>query len=101
MTWLQKFRAIEALAGHQISLRLTDRAFGDHWYVADEGVEIVQGGMLSSAPSFAETPEAAVEAYWDNVTENLKPREYVVIHAYGKDRRALRWNDFMWESVRE
>lgn len=97
MTWEQKFQACNALRGG-ILVTLQMRAPGD-WYVGNQHAERKEGGVLSGGcVTGAKTPEEAVNQHWDWLTD---PKYYLVIGAYGSERKAVRWNGFMWESVNE
>lgn len=100
MDWQQKFAAINALCrGVGASLKM--RNPGD-WYVSIP-VEIGDGHFLTtiggsiSAPS----PVDAVEEAWNSLTRDLKPTERIIVGAGSPDRRAVRWNGFMWVDVPE
>lgn len=96
MEWYQKFTAILAL-GPSACLRM--RGDGS-WYVADGHIEVHEGSMLSSPTQAGGTPEAAVNEAWQQLTD-LKPGQYLVIHVMTDERRAFRWNGFMWQDVKE
>lgn len=72
----------------------------DDWYVHQAGVEIGGNGLLSSVSVSGATPINAIEKYWAKLT-NLDPGLHVVIGAMREDRRAVRWNGFMWDDVKE
>lgn len=86
--------ALDALAEIEVKIRKP----GD-WYVS-QNVEIKDGSMLRSVCGSGSTPQEAIENHWHDVTDDLGPR-YLVVHACGNDRRAVRWNGFMWAEVRE
>lgn len=96
MTWEQKLKALEAIAP---AVNLCMRYPGD-WHVGGMRWEIKRGSMLSSPTQRGATPEEAVEMAWKQFTE-LKPGEYLVLNAYARERRCVRWNGFMWEEVSE
>ena len=91
LSYEEKFEAMNALADAVLKMRQP----GD-WYV-DHNVEIKNGSILTSVLAVAQpTPEAAIHAHWDRLT-NLKPGEYIVINASNKERRrAVTWNGYMW-----
>jgi hypothetical protein len=99
MTWEQKFQAIASLLVFKGDASLHMREPGN-WYTSFKGLEIKSRGTLSSIGAIGTTPEKAVEYTWDNVTK-LDSDQYVVRGAYATDRRAFRWNGFMWEDVLE
>lgn len=97
MTWEQKLQALQALIG-PLDTCLGMRHPGN-WYVRQRGVEIGGDGMLTGPSVSGQTPEKAVEAYWNRLTE-LKPNFYIVTNAMSTtERRQVRWNGFMWEDV--
>lgn len=93
MDYQQKAAALEALGN--ISIRF--RSPGD-WYV-QQHVEIKDGSVLVGAYGNGETPIAAIEDHWNELTD-LKNGQYLVVDALRK-RRAVRWNGFMWADVTE
>jgi len=96
LTFQQKARALEAL-GH-LSIQLD---VNDEWFVHQPTVDIGNGSLLRSVASRGDSPMAAVESCWLEVT-NLKREEYIrvsrsdVNHLVSK----YRWNGFMWSEVR-
>jgi hypothetical protein len=96
MNWEQKCMAIQALTGF-FGFALSIRKEGD-WYVSYSGLERCEGSCLSSGCCNGKTPQEAVEACWKWATN---PHYYMVVHAYDPNRRAVRWNGFMWEDVDE
>ena len=94
MTWEQKLAAMQAIC--DVSLRM--RKPGD-WYVATSGRDVGGNGMLTGEYGNGETPVAAIEDDWDKLT-NLPDGLYIILEAYG-NRRAVRWNDYMWADVKE
>lgn len=95
MNFQQKAAALKALS--EISVRIRGE---NNWYV-NQNVEVKAGGMLEGRYGNGETPESAIEDHWRALVEDLKPEEYLVIHAYGGKRRAVKWNGFMWEDTLE
>jgi hypothetical protein len=93
MDWKQKFTALDALAPASLKLDVNK-----NWFVSHTGVERKEGGCLATGGGgHADTVDKAVENYWNwLVCESY----YVVVNAYGQ-RRAVRWNGFMWEDVYE
>lgn len=99
MTWEQKLEAMQALCGWpRVSLKM--RKPGD-WYVEVTCREISSGAVLKGKYGNGYDPASAVEDDWRQCVEELEPREYIVIHAAGKDRRAVLWNGYMWADVEE
>ncbi len=94
MTYEQKFAALAALSPRPV---IHMRKPGD-WYVLMSGVERKEGGCLSSGCVSEATPSLAVEAKWLWATD---PKYYLVINAMRDNRRAVKWNGFMWEDVDE
>lgn len=97
MTFEQKVQAIIALVG-PFNFAIRCRESGS-WYVEDGSLEIAQGGLVSPTES-ADSPYAAVHEHWEKLTK-LTSDDYLVLDAMGKNRRAVRWNGFMWADVRE
>jgi len=94
MTYEQKFAALAAISPHPA---LHMRKPGD-WYVLMPGVERKEGVCLSNGCVSQPTPELAVEEKWNWATD---PNYYLVINAMRENRRAVKWNGFMWEDVDE
>ena len=99
MTWEQQFAAMKALCGIG-DCALHMRSPGE-WYVSLRGVEVKDGAVLRGAGSSGKSPEEAVMQTWSNIATNLPSDRYLVIGAMRDDRRAVRWNGFMWEDVAE
>lgn len=93
MTWEQKLEALQDIAECSLVMRKP----GD-WYVS-QSVEIGGNGMLSGVYGNGDSPEVAVFDHWYRLTENLKPYEYLVVNAYGDDRKQYRWTGYRWSSV--
>ena len=94
MDWEQKFAAINALA--QATLQM--RGPGD-WYV-ETSVEVKNGSILEGRYGNGTSPENAVNSHWAAMLE-LAADEYLVANAGMEWRRAVKWNGFMWDDVRE
>lgn len=70
-------------------------------YVARlSGVEVKAGSILTGISGVGKTPKAAVDSLWDQVTQVKRP-DYLVIAAYGKDRKAVRWTGIAFQPVDE
>lgn len=95
MNWQQKAHALAALA--DLSLRC--RKAGD-WYV-NQDVEIKNGSILEGSYGNGSTPTAAIHNHWRQLVEELPPDQYLVVRAHRDERRAVRWNGFMWAEVVE
>lgn len=93
MDYEQKLHALNALGECKILMRKP----GD-WYVS-QGTEVKNKGMLEGRFGNGASPEEAIENHWSELTE-LVHGEYIVIHPRG-ERKAVKWNGFMWEDVKE
>lgn len=69
------------------------------WYVG--GIETSDGKIRSSAPVYAETPDAAVDLAWEKYVERLPANEHLVIEVLGRTLRT-RWDAHagLWAEVR-
>ena len=95
MTWQQKATAIVGLVGQfDFALKLRDTGT---WFV-HTNAERKEGGCLSSGCDIEPTPQEAIGHYWDWITDH---NYYMVLNAYGPNRRAVKWNGFMWKDVQE
>ena len=95
LTWQQKAQAILALVDPgNFNLRVRDNGT---WYV-NAGIERKEGSCLAGGLIQAAGPVEAIEAYWVWLTH---PTLYLVLGAYTENRRAVRWNGFMWQDVQE
>ena len=91
----QKAQALNALA--QISLVLTT----DNKWVIKQDVEIKDGSILKSERGEPDDcPLKTIDKHWNKLTR-LEPHQYLVTNAYGKKRKAIRWNGFMWQPIEE
>lgn len=96
MTWTQKALALQALVGwYNFSLKLREN---ESWYVEHTGLGRKEGCCLSGGCQNGKTPNEAVEQCWRWATD---PDYYLVLNATSKNRRAVRWNGFVWEDVVE
>jgi hypothetical protein len=104
MNWKEK---IEALASLESDIAIRYRPEGtvcagnqDHiWYIT-QSVDVKKGSILHGRYGNGETPEEAIEDHWNRLTE-LEEDEYLVIHAGAMNRKAVKWNGFMWKEVKE
>lgn len=96
MTTNQKMLALQALADSWDAAVMIRK--DGSWYVHLSHVERKEGGVISSGCGTAATPDEAIDQCWAWATD---PKYYMVRNAHGDDRRAFRWNGFMWEEVRE
>ncbi len=96
MDWQQKAAALDALAEIEIKIRKP----GD-WYVSQR-VEIKNDCFLEGAYGNGDTPMAAIEDHWNRLVTDIECRPlYLVARAGHPNRRAVRWNGFMWQDVPE
>lgn len=93
MNYEQKLQALNAIGECKILMRSPG-----NWYVS-QSTEVKNNGMLEGRYGNGATPERAIEDHWESLT-TLAPHEYIVIHA-GGNRKAVKWNGFMWEDVKE
>ena len=94
LTWEQKMAALNALSPCSLIMRKP----GD-WYVQQD-TDIKDKSILRGEYGNGETPEEAVNDHWGRLT-TITPPLYIVARASRDDRKAVRWNGFMWDSVRE
>lgn len=99
----EKMEALAAL-DEDITLKYRDSNFiGDRdiepWYT-HQPVEIKGKGILRSVSGNGETPEEAINDHWRQVTE-LPVGEYIVVCAGTPNRKAVKWNGFMWKPIAE
>lgn len=94
MTYEQMMYALKAIC-NDVSVGI--RRPGD-WYVTMQNVERKENGCLSSGCDSGKSPECAITSRWIWATSS---EHYLVINAYKANRRAVKWNGFMWEDVEE
>lgn len=94
MDYEQKLYALNSLGECKILMRKP----GD-WYVS-QSTEVKNNGMLEGRYGNGCTPQEAIVNHWERLTE-LAEHEYIIIHAGREDRKAVKWNGFMWEAVKE
>jgi hypothetical protein len=97
MAWEQMAQAILALNGWE-NMTLHLREDGS-WYVSD-ATEIRDGGCLVGVSGNGSTPQEAIEDHWYQLTD-LETGQYIVLRAMKENRRAVKWNGFMWADVNE
>lgn len=95
LTTEQKSVAIQALAPFEVKRRDSMPC----WYV-HQGVGIVDHKFYRGQYGAGDTPEAAIEDHWRLLTSVREPNR-LVVNAFGSNRRAYRWNGFMWTEVGE
>lgn len=94
MHWQEKAAALDALA--EISLKV--RGPGD-WYVSQD-VQIKDDCVLRGEYGNGATPEDAVLDHWKRLVEDIGGL-YLIARTKADNRRAVRWNGFMWTDVPE
>lgn len=95
MDFTQKSRAIKALAD-VLEVRFHDMG----WAATAGNVEVRDNGLLMGVTGRGRTPETAVDELFERLT-NVPAGQYLVVNAYSDQRRAVRWNGFMWAQVNE
>jgi hypothetical protein len=104
MDWQQKAEALAALTEFNIKFRERQWRIGaaEPWYVSQRiDVKETGGSVLTGTYGNGSTPQEAVEDHWQRLVDGLKPTEYLVVRAGDSERRAVRWNGFMWVDVIE
>jgi len=94
MNYDEKFAAINAIGEATIKFRRVQ-----DWYVSQRA-EIKNGCFLKSVSGNGLTPAEAIADHWRQLVE-IPDSNYIVISAMTGDRRAVRWNGFMWADVQE
>lgn len=97
MTWQQKWFALKSALTFPLEASLRMREV-ESWYCSLPGLEVKGRNTLSSPTQKGKTPEEAVEQAWIGYAE---ADTYLVSRDKDGKRRAIRWNGFMWECVRE
>lgn len=96
LNWIQKALAMQSLVGwYNFAFKL--RPDGS-WYIQHTGLHRRENHALSGGCQSADSPEEAMNDCWVWAT---CPRYYLVLAGGGTDRRAVKWNGFMWEDVSE
>ena len=96
MDWQQKALALQLLVGW-LNFSIKMRGV-KNWYVQTKGLERKEKSILSSGCTSGITPQDAVEQCCEWATDS---KYYLVLNAHATDRRAVKWNGFMWEDVTE
>lgn len=94
LTTDQKFQAINALSPASLKMRQPC-----DWYV-EQSVEIRDGGILIGEYGNGATPQDAIEEHFEKLTSVKYPR-YIVASTGSPQRKAVRWNGFMWDHISE
>jgi len=94
MKWEQKLQALQSLAITSIRMRSPG-----NWYVS-HSIEVKDGSLLKGTYGEGKNPQEAILNDW-NLLTNLREDQYLVINAMSKDRKAIKWNGFMWDKVYE
>jgi hypothetical protein len=68
---------------------------GERAWVAFRGVEIANGTALEGVMGRGQTINAAIQDLWDKI-RSLPADRWLVLGAHSDNRRAVRWNGFMW-----
>lgn len=102
MEWQQKAAALAALCELRIKFRPAEWRIGgpEPWYV-EQQIEVKDGSILCGTYGNGFTPEEAILDHWQKLVTDLPRDQYLVVRAYRDERRAVRWNGFMWEDVPE
>jgi hypothetical protein len=95
MDWERKFEALNQLEGCALKMRGPGQ-----WYIL-QSIEIKSGHRLSCVGVTGATPQDAVEAYWQAVTDDLTDHQCIVARSGRPTRIAVRWNGFMWAPIDE
>lgn len=98
MDYQQKAAALDALS--EISIKC--RGVKD-WYVSQQVdvKDVKDGHVLYGEYGNGETPEEAILDHWRRLVEDLPRNKYLVVRGGSDQRRAVRWNGFMWVAVQE
>lgn len=96
MDWQQKADALNSLSRVEILMRGVN-----DWFVSQR-VYIKDGGCLNGKYGNGTTPEAALVDHWRVLVDELHNGQYLVMNAISdSERKAVRWNGHMWETVVE
>jgi hypothetical protein len=95
MDWEEKLKALRELTDTQLVMR-----DNGNWYVSAYARETGGDGLLHGSYGEGRSPEEAVNDDWRRLVDQLPINLYIVINAYGKNRRQVRWNGHMWEDIK-
>jgi hypothetical protein len=97
MDWQHKAAALAGLCEFSIKFREAQWRIGgpEPWYIS-QGIEVANGRFLTGTYGNGYTPQEAIENHWKVLVDELPAGEWLVIRAMSEDRRAVRWNGFMW-----
>ena len=97
MTPMEKFAALNALDD---DVCIVYSEYTKQVFVRMPHVEIGDGAILHSPPCHCGTFDEAINEHWREWVEQLKPDEYLVLHATDrKNRKHFRWNGYMWKEL--
>lgn len=99
MTNLERMLAIDTLDAGDLRAFVTQS--GEQKIGLSPSIEIRSGSVLRSVCGYGETFTEALGDLWTQITELEDSREYLVIKAGSKERRALRWNGVGFKPVYE
>ncbi len=99
MSDLSRMLAIDALDAGDLRAFVTQ--CGEQKIGLSPSIEIRDGGVLRSVCGYGEDFSEALGDLWRQLTEYDDSRQYLVIKAGGKERRALRWNGVGFKPVYE
>lgn len=102
MDFQQKAEALAALTALSIKFREREHRIGgsEPWYVSQK-VDVKEGSCLLGTYGNGNTPEEAIEDHWKVLVLDLPRDEYLIVNSGLENRRAVRWNGFMWADVPE
>lgn len=95
MNTQQKAEALNALAEISVMIRKAN-----DWYVS-QSVEVKNGNILEGEYGNGTTPDEAIENHWLKLVDDLPANKYLVLGAYGENRKAVKWNGYRWEDYPE
>lgn len=77
-----------------------------HWRATVDNVDVSNGGVIFSLSGDGKTPEDAIQDIWGKVIsltpyapENDEASKWLVLDAFGKQRRHIIWDNFMWKDI--
>lgn len=92
----QKMAAIKSIAPNSVITWLSR----DKWHCSVPSVEVHTRSTLRSCGGWGPSVEEAINNCWKHMTV-IQDDEYLVARAMTPQRRAFRWNEFMWQEVEE